>query len=70
MGEKAGCPRKARGQGVACLALDETTTPATIEAVWRAFGGQLAYAEIDATTRDALPEALKRTTAFLSLIHI
>ncbi|MBB4368655.1 glycine dehydrogenase [Bradyrhizobium sp. cir1] len=48
------------------IALDETTTPATVEAVWRAFGGQLSYAEIDATTREALPEALKRTTAFLT----
>ncbi|MCS3758394.1 aminomethyl-transferring glycine dehydrogenase [Bradyrhizobium centrosematis] len=48
------------------IALDETTTPATVEAVWRAFGGTLSYAEIDATTREALPEALKRTTAFLT----
>lgn len=48
------------------IALDETTTPATVEAVWRAFGGQLSYAEIDATTREALPEALKRTTDFLT----
>src|SRR3954454_10178517 len=48
------------------IALDETTTPATVEAVWRAFGGQLAYAEIDATTREALPETLKRATSFLT----
>lgn len=48
------------------IALDETTTPATVEAVWRAFGGSLAYAEIDAETREALPDALKRTTAFLT----
>ncbi|KYG24927.1 glycine dehydrogenase [Bradyrhizobium sp. AT1] len=48
------------------IALDETTTPATVEAVWRAFGGQLAYAEIDAETREALPDGLKRTTAFLT----
>ncbi|MGD5450957.1 glycine dehydrogenase (aminomethyl-transferring), partial [Xanthomonas citri pv. citri] len=48
------------------IALDETTTPATVEAVWRAFGGALSYAEIDATTREALPEALKRTTGFLA----
>ncbi|BAL75705.1 aminomethyl-transferring glycine dehydrogenase [Bradyrhizobium cosmicum] len=48
------------------IALDETTTPATVEAVWRAFGGTLSYAEIDATTREVLPEALKRTTAFLT----
>ncbi|QQO22903.1 aminomethyl-transferring glycine dehydrogenase [Bradyrhizobium diazoefficiens] len=48
------------------IALDETTTAATVEAVWRAFGGQLAYAEIDAETREALPDGLKRTTAFLT----
>jgi glycine dehydrogenase len=48
------------------IALDETTTPATVEAVWRAFGGTFAYAEIDAGTREALPETLKRTTPFLT----
>ncbi|WGD56603.1 aminomethyl-transferring glycine dehydrogenase [Bradyrhizobium sp. CB1650] len=48
------------------IALDETTTPATVEAVWRAFGGTLSYAEIDAATREALPDALKRTTGFLT----
>ncbi|TWB53808.1 aminomethyl-transferring glycine dehydrogenase [Bradyrhizobium sacchari] len=48
------------------IALDETTTSATVEAVWRAFGGTLSYAEIDATTREALPEALKRATPFLT----
>src|SRR4051794_9677599 len=48
------------------IALDETTTPSTVEAVWRAFGGELAYAEIDAATREALPDELKRTTPFLT----
>lgn len=48
------------------IALDETTTPATVEAVWRAFGGTLSYAEIDAATREALPDALRRTTGFLT----
>ena len=48
------------------IALDESHDAATVEAVWRAFGGQLSYAEIDATTREALPEALKRTTAYLT----
>lgn len=54
------------GEAALRIALDETTTPATVEAVWRAFGGQLSYAEIDATTREALPEALKRATSFLT----
>ncbi|WOH79313.1 aminomethyl-transferring glycine dehydrogenase [Bradyrhizobium sp. BEA-2-5] len=48
------------------IALDETTTPETVEAVWRVFGGKLSYAEIDAGTREALPETLKRTTPFLT----
>ena len=34
------------------IALDETTTPAIVEAVWRAFGGALVYAEIEAGVRD------------------
>jgi glycine dehydrogenase len=48
------------------IALDETTTPDDVEAVWRAFGGKLAYAEIEAGTRDALPAELKRSSAFLT----
>ena len=54
------------GDAALRIALDETTTPATVEAVWRAFGGTLAYAEIDAGTREALPETLKRATSFLT----
>src|SRR6201991_3395583 len=48
------------------IALDETTTPESVEAVWRAFGGKLAYAEIEASARDSLPAELKRTTRFLT----
>jgi glycine dehydrogenase len=48
------------------IALDETTTPAIVEAVWRAFGGALAYAEIESGVRDALPAELKRASAFLT----
>ena len=51
------------GNGTLGIALDETTTPATVEAVWRAFGGKLAYADIEAGAREALPPALKRDTA-------
>jgi len=54
------------GQGTLGIALDETTTPAVVEAVWRAFGGKLAYAEIEAGAREALPAELKRTSAFLT----
>jgi glycine dehydrogenase len=47
-------------------ALDETTTPDDIEAVWRAFGGDLKYAEVEAVAREALPAELTRATAFLT----
>ena len=52
--------------GTLGIAVDETTTPAVIEAVWRAFGGKLSYAEIEAGAREALPAELKRATAFLT----
>ncbi|OQW56232.1 MAG: glycine dehydrogenase (aminomethyl-transferring) [Proteobacteria bacterium SG_bin9] len=48
------------------IALDETTTPAIVEAVWRAFGGALSYADIDRSAGDAIPAELKRTTPFLT----
>ena len=54
------------GDGTLGIALDETTTPADVEAVWRAFGGKLAYAEVEAGARDALPAELKRASAFLT----
>ena len=54
------------GERTLGIALDETTTAATIEAVWRAFGGTLAYADIEAGARDALPAELKRASAFLT----
>ncbi|MFL6837358.1 MAG: aminomethyl-transferring glycine dehydrogenase, partial [Bradyrhizobium sp.] len=54
------------GNGTLGVAVDETTTPAIIEAVWRAFGGNFAYADIEAGARDALPVALKRASAFLT----
>jgi glycine dehydrogenase len=54
------------GAGTLGIALDETTTPRDVEAVWRAFGGALAYADIEAGARDALPAELKRASAFLT----
>jgi glycine dehydrogenase len=54
------------GAGTLGIALDETTTPAVVEAVWRAFGGHFSYADIDAGARDALPTELKRSRAFLT----
>jgi len=52
--------------GVLGIALDETTTADTVEAVWRAFGGKLAYAEIERDAGDALPAGLARGSAFLT----
>jgi glycine dehydrogenase len=48
------------------IALDETTTPAIVEAVWRTFGGSLVYAKVEAGVNGALPAELKRASAFLS----
>ncbi|HKU09082.1 MAG TPA: aminomethyl-transferring glycine dehydrogenase, partial [Bradyrhizobium sp.] len=53
------------GNGTLGIAVDETTTPEVIEAVWRAFGGKLAYAGIKDVS-DALPAELMRSTAFLT----
>lgn len=47
------------------IALDETTTPAIIEAIWRAFGGSLKFAEVEAEANAGLPAELTRTSAFL-----
>ena len=54
------------GNGTLGIAVDETTTPEIVEAVWRAFGGKLSYAEVEAHASDTLPAALQRTTAFLT----
>ncbi|MET0878829.1 MAG: aminomethyl-transferring glycine dehydrogenase [Tardiphaga sp.] len=54
------------GDGTLGIALDETTTPETVEALWRSFGGLLVYSEIEHGVSDALPASLKRKTAFLT----
>jgi len=54
------------GERTLGIALDETTTPAIVEAVWSAFGGKLAYADIEASAREALPAELRRAGAFLT----
>src|SRR5262249_40324530 len=48
------------------ISLDETTTPGIVEAVWRAFGGKLAYSDIEASAHAGLPPDLKRTGRFLT----
>ena len=54
------------GERTLGIALDETTTAATVEAVWRAFGGKLAYADVEAAARESLPAELRRTGRFLT----
>src|SRR5947209_2901893 len=54
------------GETTLGIALDETTTPSVVEAVWRAFGGTLGYGEVERGAREALPAELKRATAFLT----
>jgi glycine dehydrogenase len=54
------------GERTLGIALDETTTPDIVEAVWRAFGGKMIYADVEAGARDALPVELKRSKAFLT----
>jgi glycine dehydrogenase len=48
------------------ISVDETTTPEIVEAVWRAFGGELQYAALEAETDTTLPAELTRNTSFLT----
>jgi glycine dehydrogenase len=48
------------------IALDETTTPATVEALWRAFGGSLDYAGVERDASDTLPASLTRSSDFMT----
>jgi glycine dehydrogenase len=54
------------GDGTLGIALDETTTPEMVAAVWRAFGGALAYVDIAAGASNAIPAELARHTPFLT----
>src|ERR1700738_5163265 len=54
------------GERTLGIALDETTTPEIVETVWRAFGGTLSYADIEAGLHDALPAELSRKSGFLT----
>ncbi len=52
--------------GTIGIALDETTTDATVEAVWRIFGGSFGFADVAASISDALPKAFSRSGGFLT----
>lgn len=54
------------GNGTIGIALDETTTPETVEAIWRAFGGKLAYSEVEHGISEGLPASLKRSSPFMT----
>src|SRR3982075_1397179 len=54
------------GERTLGIALDETTTPAVVDAVWRAFGGKPSYADIEVSARETLPAELTRDSAFLT----
>ncbi|WP_329742970.1 aminomethyl-transferring glycine dehydrogenase [Dyella sp. A6] len=53
-----------------CVSLDETTTRADIELLWRIFGGDDATLPsidaLDASAPSLIPQALRRTSAFLT----
>jgi glycine dehydrogenase len=46
------------------ITLDETTTPEVIEAIWRAFGGTISFAGVEA--EGDIPAALVRTSPYLT----
>ena len=61
--------RKAWGEYL-CISLDETTTRADIELLWRIFGGDDAKLPsidvLDTSAPSLIPQALRRTSAFLT----
>jgi len=61
--------RKAWGEYL-CISLDETTTRADVELLWRIFGGDDATLPsidaLDASAPSLIPQALRRTSAFLT----
>ena len=58
----AGINLRDGGDGRIAVALDETTTPETVQAVWRAFGGEPDVSDVP----DGIPPALRRTSPFLT----
>ncbi len=48
------------------ISLDETATRSDVEDLWSIFGVQQDFVEIEAAAEDAIPAALRRTSAFLT----
>jgi len=48
------------------ISLDETSTRADVELLWRVFGGQANVNELDPTVGDAFPQSLARRSAYLT----
>ena len=48
------------------MSLDETSSDATVEAIWRCFGGSFKFDEVRAGNSGALPAALRRTSPYLT----
>ena len=48
------------------ISLDETTTPAIVEAVWASFGVDAHVEDLDPSTSDEFPDRLARSSPFLT----
>ncbi|WP_256645347.1 aminomethyl-transferring glycine dehydrogenase [Thermomonas paludicola] len=61
---------RVRGNGSLCVSLDETTTRADLELLWRIFGGNAATLPsidaLDAAAPSLIPASLERNSAFLT----
>lgn len=61
---------RVREDGAICVSLDETTTRADLELLWRIFGGDDAplpdIDALDASAPSLIPAALQRTSAYLT----
>ncbi|WP_449447654.1 aminomethyl-transferring glycine dehydrogenase [Thermomonas brevis] len=65
-----GANLRVRGNGSLCISLDETTTRADLELLWRIFGGDDATLPsidaLDASAPSLIPAELARTSAFMT----
>ncbi len=54
------------GHAAVGISLDETTTRADVEALWRVFGVTASVAALDPSVGDAIPPSLARSSAYLT----